>query len=227
MYKNLEKPEKNICIYGLLDPDTNHLYYIGQTIQGFRRIQEHYSKSNRKSKTTNHLSRSQIWINKLKNENKIFKVIYFEYFDNEYSLDDAEKFWISYFLMLGCNLLNDDFGGHKNRTLYCEQNNRKMISIRTKEAMNNPITKEKCRQNLLKNRHTFNHKKSEETKKKISLAQESKVIYIQDNLGNTYRGLKEAAKELDVTFGTIWKALNGYCKTVKGRTLIKISKGAA
>jgi transcriptional regulator with PAS, ATPase and Fis domain len=92
--------------------------------------------------------------------------------------------------------------------------------------MNNPIIKEKCRQNLQKNRHNHNNKKSEETKKKISLMQESKVIYIQDDLGNTYRGLKSAAKELDVTFGTIWKALNGYCKTVKGRTLTKVSKGA-
>lgn len=223
LIQSLDKPEKNICIYALLDPDTNELKYIGQTIQGFERIREHYNKCNKRNKSTNQLSRSKVWINKLKKQNKIFKVEYLEYFDNINDLDYFEEFWISYFKFLGCNLLNDLSGGNFKRTLNLTKLNKNIISIRTKEAMNNPITKEKCRQNMKKQRELGLlknlNKLSESTKNKISKAQDKKVIIIQDEDGNIFRGLKNAAKYYDVTFGTIWKALNGYCKTVKGKKL--------
>lgn len=223
LIQSLEKPEKNICIYGLLNPDTDELVYIGQTIQGFKRITEHFHKCLKRN-PNGLLSNSKIWIHELKKQNKIFKVIYLEYFNDTDNLDKSEEFWINYFKFLGCKLLNHLDGGSFIRNGKVSSKNKELISKRTKEAMNNPITKEKCRQNLLKNRHTFNHKKSKETKLKISKAQESKVIYIKDDLGNIYRGLKQAAEQLNVTFGTVWKGLNGYCKTVNGRILMRVEK---
>lgn len=226
LIQSLKKPEKDICIYILLDPDTNKLMYVGQTIQGFKRIQEHYYKCNKRN-PTGLLSKSKLWISNLKKQGKIFKVDYLEYFDTiSPEIDETEEYWINFFRSSGVELLNDLTGGSFNRTYSVSQLDKKIISERTKQGMNNPITKEKCRQNLAKNQHTFNHKKSDECKKKISEAQECKVIYIKDDLGNIYRGLKEAAKALNVTFGTVWKGLNGYCKTVNGRTLTKISKEA-
>lgn len=46
----LEKPQKQIFVYGLCDPNTKQLRYIGITIQGFHRIREHFYKSEKKVK---------------------------------------------------------------------------------------------------------------------------------------------------------------------------------
>lgn len=228
LIQSLDKPEKNICIYALLDPDTNELKYVGQTLQGFNRIREHFYKSNKRNKITNQLSRSKVWINKLKKQNKIFKVLYLEYFDNIDNLDNSEIFWLDYFKFLGCDLLNDYLGGSPNRTKTWCKENRKLISIKTKEAMNNPIIKQKCRDNLKKQRELGiikPNKLSESTKNKLSKAQDKKVIIIQDEDGNIFRGLRNTAKYYNVTPGTIWKALNGYCKTVKGKKLAILHRG--
>jgi len=223
LIQSLEKPEKDICIYALLDPNTNLLMYIGQTMQGFNRIRQHYYGCEKRN-PNGLLSKSKVWIHNLKKENKIFKVIYLEYFNNDLKIDEAEQYWINFFKASGAELLNSFNSGSFNRGSSISKEDRELISKRTKEAMNTPEMKQKCRENIKKQRELGQIKPnnlSKESKLKISKAQESKVIYIQDDLGNTYRGLKAAAKGLNVTFGTIWKALNGYCKTVKGRTLTK------
>lgn len=223
LIQNLEKPEKKICIYGLLDPHTKEIKYIGQTIQGIKRIKEHYHKSHKRNKITNLLSRSKLWIYNLKKQNKIFEVIYLEYFEDEIFLDEAEIFWINYFKFLGCQLLNHLDGGYINT-----KKDKKLISQKTKEAMNNPIIKQKCRENIQKQRELGiikPRKLSEYSKNKISLAQNHNVQIIQDEDGNIFRGLHQAAKYYNVTFGAIWKVLNGYCKTVKGKKLTLLKRG--
>lgn len=219
LIQTLEKPKYNICIYGLLDPDTDELKYIGQTIQGFKRITEHYHKSNKKSRTTNYFSHSNIWINYLKNNNTIFKVIYLEYFDNNDNLDESEQFWIEYFKSLGCKLINHEIGGKRNKGLDLEQ--RKLISLRTKEAMNNPILRKKLSDRLKGKPSTFKGKKlSEEAKKKLSLSQEKKVYYLKDENNNIYRGCLEAAKALNCSVSAVRHFIHGRTKSIYGKKLI-------
>lgn len=223
--QSLEKPEKSICIYALLDPDTDMMFYIGQTIQGFKRITEHYHKCDKINKSSGMYSASKKKISSLKKEGKIFKVIYLEYFDDASTIDQMEEFYITYFRSIGCNLLNHENGGTRNRTHQCTEN-RLNISKRTKEAMNTPEIKEKCRQHAYKTVAGYNKGKkfSQEFKDKISKAQEKNIFYIQDDLGNIYRGTIECAKALGVQPPCIWKALHGYCKTAKGRVLKRIEK---
>lgn len=221
---NLEKPKSKSFIYGLIDPDTNYLMYIGQTIQGFRRITEHYHKCNFINKNTKKRSPSKLWISNLRKQDKCFKVIYLEYTESS-KLNEAEEYWISFIKASGGNLLNySQNNGFTNTIKQVTLEDRIKISLATKEAMNNPITREKCRKNRAKQPAPNTGRKfPQEFKDKISKAQDNKVIYIKDSDGNVYRGLKDAAKHLNVTFGSIWKALNGYCKTVKGKTLTRIN----
>ena len=71
LIKTLERPEKDICIYALLDPFTGLLMYIGQTIQGFKRISEHFHKCDKRN-PNGLLSKSKVWISNLKKQNQIF-----------------------------------------------------------------------------------------------------------------------------------------------------------
>jgi len=100
----IEKPEKKIMIYGLLDPTTEQIRYIGLTCNGFGRIRNHYNKI-----TNTALSK---WVQSLKQNNNIFKPIYLQYFENDsLDVDEAEVFWINYFKMIGADLLNHEKGG--------------------------------------------------------------------------------------------------------------------
>src|ERR1019366_4917156 len=105
LIKTLERPEKDICIYALLDPFTGLLMYIGQTIQGFKRISEHFHKCDKRN-PNGLLSKSKVWISNLKKQNQIFKVVYIQYFDNSETIDESEEFWISFFRSSGAELLN-------------------------------------------------------------------------------------------------------------------------
>lgn len=217
----LEKPQKLIFVYGLCDPDTNQLRYVGITIQGFDRIREHFYKSEKKSKVTKFLSPSQKWINKLKSEKKIFNVIYLEYFDNPANLDDAERFYIQYFKFIGANLLNVELGGKKENGLTLEE--RLRISQKTKEAMARP----EVRQRLIDSHiGQVSHNKGKtfgpEFRKKISEAQKDRVVYIQDDLGNVYRGYQHAADSIGCSQSGVNNCINGRCKTIKGRTLKRV-----
>jgi hypothetical protein len=218
----LEKPQKQIFVYGLCDPNTKQLRYIGITIQGFHRIREHFYKSEKKSKISNCLSPSQSWINKLKIQNKIFEVVYLEYFDNEFGLDDAERFYIEYFRSIGASLLNVELGGKKENGITTDE--RKRISQKTKEAMARPEVRQKLiNSHVGQASHNKGKKVSPEVKNKISKAQEARVVYIQDNLGNIYRGYQHAADSIGCSQSGINNCINGRAKTIKGRTLKRVN----
>lgn len=220
--KKLEKPISSCFVYGLCDPDTNELRYIGITIQGFHRIREHFYKSEKKSRLSGLLSPSQHWINNLKTKNKIFNVVYLEYFNNEANLDDAERFYIEYFKSIGSNLLNVELGGKKQNGLTIEE--RKRISKKTKLAMANPEVRQRLiNSHLGQISHNKGKKSSPETRLKISKAQENSVVYIQDDLGNIYRGYQHAADSIGCSQSGISHCINGRCKTIKGRTLKRVN----
>jgi hypothetical protein len=215
VYSNLDKPEKNIFIYLLSDPDTNQPKYIGMTTTGFLRIYHHYIHCDKPNKRTGMLSASKLWIKNLKKNNKIFKIDYLEYFENDSNkVDESEEFWISYFKFLGFKLLNHETGGRRLNKSSLEI--RALISKKTKEAMNNPLVKEK-----IKNRpyqSNFKNKQHKESSKKLlSDAMESKVYYIEDEFGNKYRGLRLAAKELGCSYKSLCHYAQGTSKSANGK----------
>lgn len=89
-------------IYGLVDPRTQQLRYVGKTSKGTtRRLQSHLYDSARTHKTN--------WINSLKKQGLSPEVFVIE----EVSGDgcDSEIHHIAYFRGIGCALTNDTAGG--------------------------------------------------------------------------------------------------------------------
>lgn len=92
-------------IYGLVDPRTDELRYVGKTI--------HHLNSRLRS----HIDDAQVikrrhvcaWIRALQREG-----LEPEVFEVDRALEDwsdREKFWIAYFRFIGCNLTNETIGG--------------------------------------------------------------------------------------------------------------------
>lgn len=91
-------------IYGLIDPITQELRYVGKTYNIRIRYNEHMSKLKKNTYKNN-------WIKKLL-QNKLKPEIYcFEEFDSENDAYEAEEFYISYFKQIGCKLTNNSVGG--------------------------------------------------------------------------------------------------------------------
>jgi len=231
----LEKPEKDIFIYGLCDPDTGEIRYIGLTTSGFKRLYDHYGNCYKRSNRGT-LSRSKTWIRSLKDAHKIFQPIYLEYFDNDGPwVDEAEIFWISYFKMLGSNLVNHEIGGRSKYLRFNSKENRRKLSEANKISNGTPEKREFFRQNTKKQWQNpeirekrlagmKNKPRTEKQKENMKMGNTQRII-LKDDLGNIYNSMPEAAKALDVTSSTIHKALFGAIKICKGRILTKISGG--
>lgn len=231
----IEKPEKKIYIYGLCDPDTNELRYIGLTTIGFKRMIRHWNDCYIRS-NQGHFSAIKNWVRSLKKQNKIFKPIYLEYFEKDnLNVDEAEIFWISYFKMIGCRLLNLDNGGRceylrfnsndskRKQSEACKKINgtsekRAYFSKNTKEQWQNPEIR---RQRI---EAMQNKPRTEEQKNNMRLGNKKRFTLI-DDLGNIYNSIHDAANKLQVGPMIIHRSLKSN-KKVKERTLKKIDRGS-
>jgi hypothetical protein len=229
----IEQPKTNFCIYGLIDPRTNKLKYIGLTTIGFERFHDHYSRCFEKTKRR--LSPVKMWIKELREAGLVFKVKYFEFFDNDgQHLDNAEAYWIKYHKDLGINLLNVCRGRRADKWYDAVNVHYKMSEI-MKELYSKPEMKQKISE-------TTKAAMTEEVKQKMSLSarkpkskshatnirkgQSAKFgCKIQDDLGNIYNSQMEVAIVLGVKQTTIHKAIYGEIKLCKGRKLTLLSGG--
>lgn len=99
---NSAKPPKSFTIiYGVCDPRTSQLRYVGKT-RG-RLTTRLYNHLRVKDKT--HRSN---WFSKMEREKVLPEI-----FEIEVVQDwrEAERFWIAYFRSIGCKLVNTTFGG--------------------------------------------------------------------------------------------------------------------
>lgn len=94
-----------VYIYGLSDPRTGEVKYVGKTIDINRRYRNHIN-TNDNAKNSKRVA----WIKNLKSQG-----VYPEIFVIEETTEDlwrkAEQYWISYFKSIGCNLKNGTEGG--------------------------------------------------------------------------------------------------------------------
>lgn len=91
-------------IYGLIDPITNELRYVGKTYNLCIRYNAYLSNLKRNSHKNN-------WIKKLISNGMKPEIYSFEEFELEDKAYEAEEFYISYFRGIGCNLINESSGG--------------------------------------------------------------------------------------------------------------------
>lgn len=103
------KRENHInIVYGLADPRTGHLRYIGQSRQGVRRIRAHLTPS-----ALSRDSRLSEWLRGLVAEGLRPDGFIIEEHDDPDDIHAAEEFSIQYFRGLGCDLLNKVGGGRR------------------------------------------------------------------------------------------------------------------
>lgn len=90
-------------IYGLIDPTTNELRYIGKSINPIVRLRKHISE---KDKGDTYKNR---WLRKLINNKIKPELIILDELSNDWQY--WESFYILYFKSLGCKLTNATSGG--------------------------------------------------------------------------------------------------------------------
>lgn len=228
LLKTLERPEKNIFVYGLIDPNTKELKYVGITIEGFRRFQNHFCKKSR-------FNPVKKWIQGLRENGQIFDIVYLEYFntDGEH-LDEAEEFWISYFKSIGCELLNVTHGRRSFNFFQHADTHRYMSKI-MKESHNTPEMKRRISEAtcaamtpevIAKMSKSAQKPKSVSHAANIKAGQTKKFgLIVQDETGRIFNSLQEAADFYGMHKSTVQKAVYGAVKSAHGHTFTRIGGG--
>jgi len=94
-------------IYILIDPLTNQCRYVGKTINAKKRYRNHLKHAKRRGRKT----KVYAWISSLLKKDELPEILVID------TVEDWiywEKFYISYFKSIGCNLTNLDSGGQGN-----------------------------------------------------------------------------------------------------------------
>ena len=216
-------------IYGLIDPRTNEIRYVGQSTCGTKRIKQHFYPSHYKSRKKRHVYN---WINQLlcinlKPEYIILQELQqCENIKNE--LDTAECTWIKKLRDSGNNLTNLTDGGGGSIGYKASAESRAKMSVAKKGKklsdahVENIRAANKCRSPM-----------TNETKKKISISNKGKkrtaemnasqsennpmsckVICINDS--KVYSSMVSAARYYNVSYESIGRVCKGALKSVKG-----------
>jgi hypothetical protein len=100
--------DKTTFIYGLIDPKTKELRYVGKTVDGVeKRIAVHVSRA----KTQPHKIHSMAWLESLRLAGLRPDGFVIEEIAAGEDWVNAEQFWIAYFRSIGANLCNHTIGG--------------------------------------------------------------------------------------------------------------------
>jgi len=112
-------------IYGLVDPRTSLVRYIGQSSSGMRRPKHHRNASQLRTKPGHRSS----WIKALQRLELDYEIVVLEALESAELLNDAERWWISIGRAFGWDLTNATDGGDGTRGLKFSDEHRAKISI--------------------------------------------------------------------------------------------------
>ncbi len=100
--------DKPTFIYGLVDPRTHQLRYIGKTVlTPEKRLTVH----NWRARKHPHKRHSMAWLVGLEKAGYVAEIVVIEEVAAGQDWVEAEQFWIAYFRMVGANLCNHTDGG--------------------------------------------------------------------------------------------------------------------
>jgi hypothetical protein len=117
----------NFFIYGLRDPNTLEIRYIGLTSRGLKRPQHHSCKSALKFEKCHRSS----WIKSLNGKKPIIEVL--EYCKNKELLNDLEIKWIKFAQLENWNLTNHTPGGYGTKNYKHSDETKKKIAESSKK----------------------------------------------------------------------------------------------
>jgi hypothetical protein len=95
-------------IYGLVDPRTGQLRYVGKSVKGLRRPRSHMAPWVLKKEGHTHKGH---WVKSIVDAGLRPKIVIIEALDSPTALYEHEHFWVTYFRAMGCPLTNATDGG--------------------------------------------------------------------------------------------------------------------
>lgn len=120
-------------VYGLIDPTTKEMRYIGYAHNLIKRLSAHINKSVSTNNKHKRLTHKEAWIIGLLIQNKKPEIIKLEDCRDDYDAKQAEIELIEYYKYIGCNLTNKTIGGDGIRKGSkigpCSNERRKNISL--------------------------------------------------------------------------------------------------
>ncbi len=115
-------------IYGLVDPKSNELRYVGRSSSGLNRPRMHSRPSSLKANR----DYCHFWVEALLKNGLTPEILVLEQFESSADvndrLNDAEVFWIAYFRYIGARLTNMTTGG--GHPVVCEESRIKQSMAR-------------------------------------------------------------------------------------------------
>lgn len=181
----------NCFIYGLYDPRTGEIRYVGKTTLGMYRPKRHgtsWMLVHNKTHRTN-------WIKSLIANGIRYGIIVLEYCE-ESMISSRERDWIAWGRNLGWRLTNHTDGGEGVSGYHFNDEQKKLIGS-----------------------YHRGKKMSPEACSKISKGVSKPVT--DTTTGITYYSASEAAKVLSLNQGLIWRCLVGKQKQTKGHSFIR------
>lgn len=196
---------KHYIIYGLFDPRTGLLRYIGKSSTGLYRPKRHAQPYALKGN-----SHKENWIKLLLSLNLCYTIQILKESSKE-TLTQDEIDFIKQSKESGVSLVNSTNGGEGIPRHKHSESAKKKMSVAGKGKKKNPRHIERVA-NSLRGRH---HSKSAIIN--ISTGRRGKGLkQIQDQYGRKYNSIKEAAEALACFPSNISAVLNGTRKTIKG-----------
>lgn len=215
----------SVCfIYGLIDPRTGLVRYVGKTAVGMRRPQSHRTPCILRADQT-HKGR---WIRQLVAEGLLYVITVLEEVEVNH-LSIAERSWIARGRELGWPLTNSTDGGeglsghvfspeHRQR-ISCANKGRRLTEAQRARIASarrgKPLSlaaREKLRE---AGRHArLGTKHTAEAKARVGAANSKEVVCT--TTGMYYPSLKKAASENNLSVGSLLSVLKGRQKQTKG-----------
>jgi hypothetical protein len=132
-----------MLVYGLRDPLTRELRYVGMSRKGLSRARDHFKPCMVQKDYAKHNRHKAAWIKRLLDGGLKPEPFVIEALGSVEELREAEQFWIAYFRAIGSRLTNKTKGGEGVFGYRFSDLQRKMISERTKAAMKSPEVRAK------------------------------------------------------------------------------------
>lgn len=178
--ENYQKGVTNV-VYGLLEPSTHEIRYVGKAINLDNRIRKHLQPSKLKEST-----HKNNWLKKLINDNQKPIVVILKKCDNEIELNETEIELIKEYKKLGCKITNSTDGGDGgklNSDIIDKMKETKRLNKQESFWLNKKLSKQHCK-NISDGKKGY--VASEQTRKKLSESLKNK---------NTWSKGKKLSKE--------------------------------
>lgn len=216
-----------MIVYALIDPTSTEIRYVGKTAKApCLRLAQHLQPSALRAK--NHKS---TWLRKLHVSGITPELHVVETCDTVESLNESERFWISYFRYIGAALTNSTDGGDGNSPGYCpDARTRAKISAALKGRTPSETTRRNssaARRGVTVSTHT--REKLREARKGYIPTDETRATRrkyagsrcrpVVDERGTVYKTITAAMRALKISRTSLWKHLNGRPAYVRGHTL--------